>query len=138
MLEIFFRTLLTHSAAHLLRADKSYVHPVVEYCTTVFSPHVVNITFRGLKQKGCSRKLRLPLNGYHYITIPSAPDSNKIFELESKRNGLFTIFKMTTGKVALSLSKLYTIHRSTTRICKIHYPLAKSYVRRSFFNQSRF
>lgn len=47
------------------------------------------------------------------------------------------IFKMMTGKVALPLNELYTVHHSTTRGCKskIHYSSAKSCVRASFFTQ---
>lgn len=64
-------------------------------------------------QNGHTGKLWLRLNGYDYTITPSADERNKIFKLESlairrKRND-FLIFKMMTGKVALSLSELSTI-----------------------------
>lgn len=138
-----FRALSTNSKTHLLLAYKSYVRPILEYGTTVFNPHLKRCIQRlESVQNSYTRKLWLRLNGYDYTSIPSAPDRNKIFELESlairrKRNDLIMIFKMMTGKVALPLTELYTVHHSTTRGCrsKIHYSTAKSCVRASFFTQ---
>lgn len=138
-----FKSLSIKSAPHFLIAYKSYVRPVLEYGTTVFSPHLKSSIQRlEAVQNGFTRKLWIRLYGYDYTTIPSASNRNKIFKISSletrrKRNDLLMIFKMITELVALKLDEFYTLQNSNTRGSqrKIHFSKAKSSIRASFFTQ---
>jgi hypothetical protein len=98
-----FRTFVTRNINALLKAYTSYVRPLLEYCSPVWSPHQIsNIIALESVQKLFTKKLLLPL---------SIPYSDRLIALNldslEKRRLILDLtlcFKIITGRVSGSLA----------------------------------
>lgn len=120
---------------------KTYVRPVLEYGTTVFSPKCKReISRLESVQNSFTRKLWIRVHGCNYANIPSALVRNKLLNLRTlafrrKRYDLITIYKLINGMLDLPLQEFYSLSCSNTRggQMKIQIPKARSNIRSTFF-----
>lgn len=89
-----FKGLTTRNKAVLIRAYKSYVRPLVESSTTVFSPSRKNLINALEKvQNNFTRKVLIRTGGFLYSRVPKATIRNKYLGLHSltSRRKIFDI-----------------------------------------------
>lgn len=136
-----FKALKTRDVGTLVKAYKTYVRPLVESGTTVFSPSLKkDINLLESVQNNFTRKLVLRCSGIDYRFIPNGEERRKMFELPSLRsrrlrNDLVMAYKILTGKSHLDSAKFFSIYNSTTRggFIKIRTPRVRTRVRSAFF-----
>lgn len=116
-----FRALKTKDPLVLIKAYKTYIRPILEYGTSVYSPHK-KILIRTLEkvQNDFTRKLMLRVHGFNYSRIPISSERNKFLglrtlDLRRKRNDLILLFKILHGLVRIDKGKLFSFQVSATR-----------------------
>ena len=79
-----FKATTSRNASILIKAYKTYVRPIVECATTVFSPcKKKDINFLETVQNNFTRKLAMRCSGLSYRFVPSGIERNKCFGLQS-------------------------------------------------------
>lgn len=136
-----FRGLTTRNKGALVQAYKTYVRPIVESSSTVFSPYKVkDIILLEKVQNSFTRKVVFRSDNFLHSRIPRSNIRNKYFNLntlESRRKvrDVCTLFKMLARVIDIDLSQFYSIISSRTRggSEKISYRSPRTALRRSVF-----
>ena len=131
---LIFRTFVSRDITMLLRAYTTYVRPLLEYSTVVWSP--------SLKQDKMSiekvqRKFTKRLPGYRNCSYPERRRNLNLMTLELRRlhADLVMCYKIVFSIVMLNFSDFFDFKNSTTRghPYKLYVSRATSNVRRHFF-----
>lgn len=127
-----FKVLRSENARTLVNAYKSYVRPLVETGTSVFSPHKKkDIALLECVQNNFTRKLAMRCSGLGYQFIPNGVYTRLLYGLQSLRsrrlrNDLLMAFKILTGRVSLNNEEFFSSAPSRTRrsatILGLHLP----------------
>ena len=136
-----FRSLSTRNTSVLIKAYKTYVRPILEYGTSVFSPHKKKSAVKLEKvQNSFTRKLLIRKEGFVYSAIPSSTSRNKKFGLDSlavrrRRNDLVMVHKILHEFCGLNKEDFFEMRQSRTRGGeeKIVLHNARTAARRNFF-----
>ena len=137
-----FKALKTKNSHILLKAYKTYVRPILESATTVFSPYKKkDICLLESAQNSFTRKLIMRCSGLSYELIPNGEERCKqlgLLSLASRRktNDIIMAFKILTGRANIDCGGFFVLMSSRTRggRLKLHAPLAKTQIRASFFS----
>lgn len=141
MVSKLFRALSTKKPEALICAYKSYVRPLLEYGTPVFSPYKrASIEKLEKVQNNFTRKLMIRMLGFLYDQIPSSSERNVNLGLEKlstrrKANDIILFHKIFFGKCAVRLEDFFSVRESSTRggLRKVRVSTARSNCRRYFF-----
>lgn len=137
-----FKAVRSRNPATLIKAYKTYVRPLLETGTTVFSPYKKkDIDLLESAQNNFTRKLAMRCSGLSYEFIPDGVTRRRVFGLPSlfsrrKRNDMVMAFKILTGRASLCSSSLFSVANSRTRgsSIKIRAPSSRKQVRAKFFS----
>lgn len=116
-----FRALSTSNSAVLLWAYKTYVRPLLEYGTPVFSPFKRRVIEMLERVQNCfTRKLMIRALGFVYDKIPSSIERNQNLSLHKlstrrKANDLLLLHKILFGKCDIKPEDLFFVRASSTR-----------------------
>ena len=110
-----FKVLRTRDSHTLLKAYKTYIRPIVESCTTVFSPYKKkDINLLESIQNNFTRKLLMRCSGLSYQHMPNDKRRRKQLDLPSLRsrrvrNDLVMAFKILTGRAGINSADFFTL-----------------------------
>ncbi|EYB87808.1 hypothetical protein Y032_0257g414 [Ancylostoma ceylanicum] len=138
-----FKALKTKNPQILVKAFKTYVRPIVECGTTVFSPFTKkDIDLLESVQNSFARKLMFRCSTVRYSLIPNGYERRKqlgLFSLHSRRlkNDLIMAFKILKGEMSVEPRDFFDLTPSRTRGAhfKLRVSVAKTQVRSKFFSQ---
>ena len=133
---LIHRCFLSRSSINLLRAFKTYVRPLVEYATQIWSPHFSSLIIL-IERVQRSFTKRLP--GLSNLTYAERLTTLKLQSLEHRRLifDLVMCFEIVHGLNALKFNDFFTFpNLSTTRghPLKLATPIAKKDVKKYFFS----
>ena len=132
---LIHRCFLSRSSINLLRAFKTYVRPLVEYATQIWSPHFSSLI---ILIEGVQRSFTKRLPGLSNLTYAERLTTLKLQSLEHRRLifDLVMCFEIVHGLNALKFDDFFTFpNLSTTRghPLKLATPIAKKDVKKYFF-----
>ena len=121
MIHRIFRALATNDSNVFIRAFKTYVKPLLEYGTVIFSPYKIkDIVKIERVQNSFTRKLWFRCNGIHYDNLPAPRKRNTYLGLRTlawrrKKFDLFMLHKMFHGQTGLGIRSFCNVRPSITR-----------------------
>ena len=133
---LIFRSFLSRDIENLIRAFKTYIRPLVEYASPVWSPaHLVLIGAVEAVQRRFTK--RLP--GMVHLSYAERLAFLKLQSLEQRRliTDLITCFNIIHGHTSLTFSEFFTFsHNKSSRGhgLRLEIPVAKSNSRKHFFS----
>ena len=131
-----FRCFLSRNNVNLVRAFKTYVRPLVEYVSTVWSPSDITLIDA---LESVQRRFTKRLPGFSIMSYADRLTNLNLQSLEHRRliNDLVMCFKIIHGLVEIDLNDFFTISNNTTlrgHPFKLVVPLARTNVRKHFFS----
>ena len=132
---LIFRGFLSRDTSHLIRAFTSYVRPLVEYASPVWSPsyiHLIN------EIESVQRAFTRRLPGLKQLTYTDRLTILKLKSLEHRRliSDLILCFKIVRGFTSVGINEMFIPSRNTSsrgHSFRLEVPLAKCNTRNHFF-----
>ena len=130
-----FRCFISRNTANFLRAFKTYVRPLVEYVSTVWSPSEIALID---SLESVQRRFTKRLPGLSAMSYSDRLTNLNLQSLEHRRliNDLVMCYKIIHGLVDIDLSEFFTFSSNTTlrgHSFKLVVPIARTNVRKNFF-----
>ena len=131
-----FRCFLSRNNGYLVRAFKSYVRPLVEYVSTVWSPSDIGLMHA---LESVQRRFTKRLPGFSNMSYADRLINLNLQSLEHRRliNDLVMSFKIIHGLVDIDLNDFSTISNNTSlrwHPFKLVVPIARTNVRKHMFS----
>ena len=135
---LIFRGFLSRDTSHLVRAFTSYVRPLVEYASPVWSPsyiHLIN------EIESVQRTFTKRLPGLKQLTYADRLTLLNLKSLEHRRliYDLILCFKIVRGFTSIDINEMFTLSRNPSsrgHSFRLEVPLAKCNTRNHFFCMS--
>ena len=132
---LIFRGFLSRDTSHLIRAFTSYVRPLVEYASPVWSPSYINLIN---EIESVQRAFTKRLPGLKQLTYTERLTFLKLKSLEHRRliSDLILCFKIVRGFTSVGINEMFIPSRNTSsrgHSFRLEVPLAKCNTRNHFF-----
>ena len=132
---LIYRSFISRDTCILIRALKTYVRPLVEYASQIWSPTCLHLI---TKLESVQRAFTKKLPGLSKLTYDHRLRTLNLQSLEHRRllSDLMTCFKIIRGFTSITLSDIFVPSPNTTsrgHPFRLLVPLAKTNTRKRFF-----